>query len=82
MTTDEPQEVIIEPKPKEEVATAIPPKPKYQLLIEEFLTGDGKSAIRINHQGFANNFELFGWVGDRLPNAQTIIQMIKQAGGN
>ena len=71
-----------EEEPKEKVATAVPPKPKYQLLIEEFFTGDGKSAIRINYNGFANNFELFGWVNDRLPTSQAILQMIKQAGGN
>lgn len=76
------EDVEMEEEPKEKVATEIRQKPKYQLLIEEFLTGDGKSVIRINYNGFANNFELFGWVNDRLPTSQAILQMIKQAGGN
>ena len=76
------RDIEIEEEPKEKTVTALPPKPKYQFLIEEFLTGDGKTAIHINYQGFTNNFELFGWVSDRLPNAETIIQMIKKAGGN
>ena len=66
--------------PPLEGSTTMPP-PKYVLLIEEYQVG-GKVMIRFNNEGFANNFELFGWIKERLPNAETIIQTIKRAGGN
>ena len=70
--TDETKEELVK-------ATPLPQQPKYAMYISEYHEGD-KVIIRFNNQGFASNLELFGWIKERLPNAETIIQMIKQMG--
>lgn len=66
-----------EPKVTSPPESTTPPQPKYAMFISEYHEGD-KIVIRFNNQGFASNLELFGWIKERLPNAETIIQMIKQ----
>ena len=68
-----------EDKPEEAQPEKQRPKPRYALLIEEFQE-DGKTSLRFNSNGFVNSFELIGWVNDRLPNASTIVEMMRKSG--
>lgn len=73
-------EVSPPPQDKQPTKIATPQKPKYSFLVQEYQEEGSKSIIRFANEGFASDFELFGWLKERLPNAEAIIQLMKQSG--